>query len=62
MTYTKREARIYYHIEHEKQIPTRVIYSLIFDGRKLSKVFNEYGFSVEENSECWEFFNIKYNG
>jgi hypothetical protein len=61
MIQTKREARIYYHIEREKTIGMRVIYSLIFNGKELTRVFNELGHSVEKESEVWDYFNQKYN-
>lgn len=61
MITNRRETRIYQHEEHGKNIITRVAYSLVFDGRKLLRVFNQYGFSVEPESECWQFFNQKYN-
>jgi hypothetical protein len=37
-----------------------VTYQLIFRDDMLENIYNEYGYSVEKNSEVWEFFNAKY--
>jgi hypothetical protein len=57
----KRETRVYFHEEHGKNLITKVNYRLVFIDRKLVRIFNDYGFSVESNSECWDYFNQKYN-
>lgn len=39
----------------------RINYQLfINDKGELVDVKNEFGYSVEKSSECWEFFNEKY--
>jgi hypothetical protein len=37
-----------------------VTYQLVFRDDMLENIYNEYGYSVEKNSEVWEFFNAKY--
>lgn len=58
----KKEARYYlYFDDRGKERHRKVTYILWFDNTKLVEVRNELGSTVEQQSECWEFFNKKYN-
>lgn len=63
MTKFKRESRLYpYTDRFGRDGMWRVTYTIYFnDENDMIDVRNEYGHSVEKNSECWEFFNNKYN-
>lgn len=39
----------------------KVEYTLWFQDNQLLEVRNEYGYCVEYESGCWEYFNKKYN-
>jgi hypothetical protein len=57
----KTESRVYEFIENQRPAIVIFKYSLEFEGRKLINVRNSFDFSIEKDSECWEFFNDKYN-
>jgi hypothetical protein len=58
----KTESRYYkYYDDFGKERHKKVTYGLWFKDGVLTDVVNEFGFTVEKNSECWEFFNNKYN-
>ena len=46
----------WYNHKGEKNFMT-VQYRLYYSGGLLVDIVNEFGFSVEKKSECWEFFN-----
>ena len=60
---TKKEKRLYLDKDFEgNKFATVVNYSLVFNTEgQLIDVINEHDCSVEKQSECWEFFNKKYN-
>jgi len=61
-SFTKKETRNYPYTNKEGKIVLYpVTYSLSFTGDVLKNVFNEYGCSVEKSSECWSYFDQKYN-
>lgn len=62
MTINKKETRVYEKVDkYGKMASYLVTYSLVFFSGVLRNVFNEFGNSIEKNSECWDFFNHKYN-
>ena len=64
MTNFKRESRLYPYVDRfGRDGMWRVTYTLFFNmlNDMLEDVRNEHGHSVEKQSECWEYFNNKYN-
>ncbi len=43
-----------------RELSIKVEYDLVFNNRKLSKVYNEYHHSIAEGSELFNFFKKTY--
>lgn len=56
------EKRLYPYFSHRdgKYKVQTVTYILWFENEQLIDVRNEYGFSIEKDSECFEYFLLKY--
>ena len=66
MTTQKKETRAYtFFNKFGKEELMYVAYDLVFKDGVLENVYNsahgDWGHSIERNSECFQFFNEKYN-
>lgn len=60
--YVKKETRNYDFTDRFGRPATLpVTYSLSFVDGILREVFNEFGNSIEKDSECWQYFSSTYN-
>lgn len=57
----RTESRTYSNTRNGKSVPYKVQYELEFKDSTLSNVRNELGFSIEKESECFEFFKSKFS-
>ena len=66
MTTQKKETRPYkFFNKYGLEETMYVAYHLVFKDGRLESVFNtahiNWGHSIEEDSECFQYFNEKYN-
>lgn len=57
----KKETLYYPYKTGGSQKILKVEYTLWFENDKLVEVRNECNFCIEKNSECWSYFDNKYN-
>lgn len=50
----------YKYMSKGRELSIKVEYDLVFNNRKLSKVYNEYHHSIAEGSELFNFFKKTY--
>ena len=58
----KKESITYASDRNGKDTSFNVVYTLYFDEQhKLIEVRNQFGHTIEQKGEVWEFFDGKYN-
>ena len=57
----KRETLYYPYKTGTQQKILKVEYTLWFEDDKLVEVRNEGNFCIDKKSECWSYFNNRYN-
>lgn len=63
MNQIKKFVRTYMDYDKEgKEKPFDVTYTLFVNNGVINDIRNEYGFSIEKNSECWDFITNSFVG
>lgn len=53
------DVRKYHYPGDDKSFTVK--YKIFFNNGVISDIKNEYGYSIEKNSDCWDYFVKKYD-